>query len=107
MTDEQRMEQLSRAYVHGVAAMARLACEPTAIDDDSVDLTLKAAGEYALGAIRSPRLELQLKATSSPEFINDGNVLSHRIPRKNYDDLRLESALQRVLMVLVLPEDPG
>jgi hypothetical protein len=105
MTDEQRMEQLSRAYIHAVAAIAKVACEPTSVDDDSVDITLKAAGSVTADALRSPRVEVQLKATASPQFISDGSLLSHRIPRKNYDDLRLENALQRVLMVLVLSDD--
>ncbi len=103
MTAEQRMEQLSRAYIHAVAAKANVRCDPDHVDADNIDVQLKADGEVVPGSRRSPRLEVQLKATASPLWINAGEVLSIRIPRGNYDGLRLEATLPRLLMVLVLP----
>lgn len=105
MTAEQRMEQLSRAYIHAVAAKANVRCDPDHVDADNIDVQLKADGEIVPGTRRSPRVEVQLKATASPMWIDAGGVLSIRIPRGNYDGLRLEATLPRLLMVPVLPPD--
>ena len=105
MTIEQRMEQLSRAYIHAIAARANIRCVPDSPDVDNIDVQLKAGGRIVPGAPISPRIEVQLKATASPQWIDDGGVLSIRVPRGNYDGLRHEATLPRLLMVLVLPPD--
>lgn len=102
MTREKRMEELNRAFVHAVASHADCTCEHTSVDIDSVDVTLKAAGLAEPGCLRSPALEIQLKATTVAGE-NDG-AFTIRIPRKNYDELRVETAIPRLLVVLHLPE---
>jgi len=102
MTREKRMEELSRAYVHAVAARANCACEHTSVDIDSVDMTIKAAGLAEPACLRSPAVEIQLKATATSG--HPAESLALRIPRKNYDDLRVETAIPRLLVVLHLPE---
>ncbi|MCP4592034.1 MAG: hypothetical protein GY842_14965 [bacterium] len=57
MEPNQQLEQLSRAYVRAVAAVAGLAVYEPDVDHDSVDLGLAARG--GPGVLRSPRLELQ------------------------------------------------
>lgn len=95
--------EFSHAYVRAVAhAAGFFAQEANRIfDGDGVDLTLMASSPE--GTIRSPRLDIQLKATASPitldPFPFDLNV-------KNYDDLRAESLqVPRILVVVVVPED--
>jgi len=103
MTREKRMEELNRAFVHAIASHADCTCEHTSVDIDSVDVTLKAAGFAEPGCLRSPALEIQLKATTVAGA--DGDTFSIRIPRKNYEELRVETAIPRLLVVLHLPEN--
>jgi len=64
MSENEQKQQFSFAYVHAIASRAGFACERPGVDDDSVDLTIAARGWVHQQAIlRSPRLELQLKAT--------------------------------------------
>lgn len=105
LTEQQIKEQLSIAYVHAVAAYAGFAVERTDVDMDSIDVTIKGKGRLDEASILySPKIELQLKATSSIE--PDETELSFPLPIKNYDDLRVERpAIPRLLVVLVLPDD--
>ena len=56
-------EQFSRAYVPAIAAAAAFAAEEPLVDDDSVDMEICARGGE--GTTKSPRLEVQVKCTSS------------------------------------------
>jgi hypothetical protein len=60
-------EQLSYAYVQAVSACAGFAWSRPSVDDDSVDMMLSKKGGH--GAIRSPRLEIQLKCTEKTHTI--------------------------------------
>jgi Domain of unknown function (DUF4365) len=106
MSENEQKQQLSVAYVHAVAARAGYACEVNRVDDDSVDLMVAARGMvHSQSILRSPRLELQLKATSQ-SLLRDEH-LAFPLPMKNYDDLRCETLIPRLLVVLLLPEDPN
>ncbi len=106
MTENEQKQQLSVAYVHAVAARAGYACQVTPVDDDSVDVMIAARGWIHQNAVlRSPRIEVQLKATATDVFKKDHLVF--KLPVKNYEDLRQESALPRLLVVLVLPKNTG
>jgi hypothetical protein len=52
-----------------------------------------------------PRLELQIKCT----HIDDGdeNELPYDLKIKNYDDLRADTIVPRILVVVLVPEDLG
>ena len=105
MTENEQKQQLSFAYVHAVAARAGLACDRPTVDDDSVDLVIGASGLVnGRSLIRSPRVELQLKATSQDILHEDH--LAFPLPIKNYNDLRGETLVPRALVVLHLPADP-
>jgi hypothetical protein len=105
VTDNEQKQQLSVAYVRAVAARAGYACQVQVVDDDSVDVVIGAAGyvhdEAVLG---SPRLEVQLKATST--LRPGAKYLTFPLKPKNYQELRLRSHVPRILVVLVLPNDP-
>lgn len=101
---DQRKEQFSRAYVHAVAAVAGVRWAQPNVDDQSVDLML--TGVRGENAVRSPRLDVQIKAhaattPSEPEF-------SFRLKQKNYDDLRdADLHVPRILVVVLVPEELG
>jgi len=97
-------EQFSVAYCHAVAATAGLSIQgPSDPDDDSVDRTIGRSG--GKGSQRSPKLDVQLKATAQDVVRADHIAIS--ISRKNYDDLRAPSVVPRILMVVVMPDDPA
>jgi Domain of unknown function (DUF4365) len=102
MTENLRKEQLSLAYFRAIAGIAGLSLSISDLDDDSVDIQVQASGNFDA---KSPRLDIQLKATANPSAIRP-DAIALRVKRKNYDDLRRETMLPRLLVVLVLPTEP-
>jgi hypothetical protein len=105
VTENEQKQQLSVAYVHAVAAHAGYTCQVEIVDDDSVDVVIGATGYvHHQAVLRSPRLAVQLKATSTLRL--GAKHLTFPLKRKNYQDLRVRSLIPRILLVLVLPENP-
>lgn len=105
MTDNEQKQQLSVAYVHAVAARAGYACQVKVPDEESVDVLISACGRvHETSVIGSPRLEVQLKASSTLQLKADH--VSFPLPRKTYEDLRADALVPKLLVVLMLPEDP-
>ncbi len=105
MTENEQKQQLSVAYVHAVAARTGYTCQVQTVDADSVDLIISASGKvHERSVTRSPRLAVQLKASSSLKLQSEHLVFP--LPIKNYDDLRREMLVPSILVVLVLPKDP-
>jgi hypothetical protein len=93
-------EQFSNAFVEAVAAAAGFVTGGWNVDDDSVDWQIASVGGH--GTRRSPRLELQLKCTATPNVI-DGTI-RFPLPAKNYDDLIPENvSVPRILVVVLVP----
>lgn len=100
--DTWRMEQFSRAYVKAVASVAECSVDWSTVDNDSVDGTLKRRTRS--GTVRSPHLDIQLKATYT-NCLTPTHVV-YPLPIKNYDELRTVNLLvPRILIVVVLPDD--
>lgn len=98
LTTADKEDALSRAYAHAVAARAGYTTAWLDFDRDGVDLQINAGG-----AMR-PALGIQLKATINLGNPNDGYF---RFPLKinNYELLRIDTQVPRVLVVLDLPRD--
>lgn len=106
MNRNEQKQQLSIAYVHAIAAQAGFACQVKIPDEESVDVLISASGRvHETSVVGSPRLELQLKASSRLTLNPDS--LPFALPRKNYDDLRGDSLVPKLLVVLMLPRDVG
>jgi hypothetical protein len=106
VTENEQKQQLSVAYVHGVAARAGYTCQAQNVDDDSVDVQIGAKGYvHERSVICSPRIEIQLKATSSQKLTP--SYLSFPLILKNYQELRATTLIPRLLVVLVLPKNPA
>ena len=104
MTENEQKQQLSIAYVHAVAARAGYACQVISVDNDSIDVQLAARGfVHEQAVLRSPKVEVQLKATSQP--VLKESHLTFPLPVKNYNDLREPVLVPRILVVFLLPED--
>jgi hypothetical protein len=102
MNVTQRQEQLSCAYVQAVASVAGFATYKPTVDDDSIDIGISGKGIGDL--CRSPRLELQLKAPFKRNLVGT-DTMSYDLKKKNYDDLRAEVLVPRLLVVLMLADD--
>lgn len=98
LTSQDMEEALSRVYVEAVAAAAGYTTAVPIPDRDSVDLQIRAGGRMR------PSLDLQLKATVNLQLLGDGK-LSFKLPVANYEGLRCETQIPRLLVVLDLPRD--
>ena len=98
LSSQDREEALSRVYVQAVAASAGYVTSVMDFDRDGVDLEVKAGG-----AMR-PSIGIQLKATINLPDPSVG-VLKYPLKRRNYDLLRIETQVPRILVVLRLPQD--
>ena len=98
-------EQFSLAYLHAVATVAGFALSDPRVDEDSIDITVSASGRGQ--APRRPKLDVQLKCTSSHMLYEDG--IHFRLERKNYDELRVDGEeapiVSHILVVLLVPEN--
>ena len=102
MHSTMKMEQFSRAYVAALAAQA--GCNPSRpdVDEDSVDLELSMRDIPGCKRTRG-KLEMQLKCTHTADLGKDSFPFALSI--KNYDDLRADVIVPRLLVVVCVPED--
>lgn len=102
MTLNDLKAEFSHAYVRAVAHAAGYFVQEAnrSFDGDGVDLTLLSRSPS--GTVRSPRLDLQLKATASP-IVED--PFPYDLDVKNYDELRsVQLQVPRILVVVSVPD---
>ena len=104
MIDTKRKEELSLSYLNAICAYAGIAVEPQKHDDDSIDVIIKKRITRKDGRLYSAQLAVQLKSTSM-DLIEDNNSIHYSLKVKNYNDLRMQSTMQQLLFLLVLPND--
>jgi len=92
-----RKERFSLAYIAAVAAHAGYQVMEPQVDKDSVD------GVLLADEGRRPHIDFQAKATAR-DVVKDDHV-AYPLSRKNYDDLRADVIIPRILIVVVLPDD--
>lgn len=106
MTETRRKEDLSIAYLSAVAAQASVDFEMLHHDQDSVDCMLKKVVVMEDGREFRSSLHVQLKSTSSRNLYSIGErVITYKLKKKNYDDLRKRGTNEIILCLLVLPEE--
>jgi hypothetical protein len=107
MDENEQKQQLSIAYLHAVASAAGFACQGHEVDDDSVDRTVVARGWlHEKSLLRSPKIDIQLKSFTRDPLRKDEASFTFRLNRKNYDELRHQTQVPRLLVVLLLPREP-
>lgn len=105
LTRNLKESELSLAYLHAVAASVKYAVDTPHIDADSIDATISAKGKITPTSIKhSPRIEVQLKASEKFE-VNSDDEIAFSLPLKNYDDLRADTVLPRLLVIYDLHEN--
>lgn len=97
VTENDKKELYSVAFVSAVAAKVGYTTSNQNLDRDSTDITVHAGGP------RRPALAIQLKASSVCRW--RGDEMSFTLKRKNYDDLIAERITPLILVVLEMPED--
>ena len=103
--------ELSYAYLHAIAARARVGCKvcSRADDNNGVDAQLTAWGPFVGGGYRTEvDIKVQLKATvATPPQVKQ--TLSYSLKGiSQYNALRdLNVSTPRILVVLFLPDDNG
>ena len=88
-------ERFSLAYIGAVASQAGFHVDEPTVDRDSVDGVLR--GDTG----RRPRIEFQAKATS--QNVLRESHLAFPLPITNYNQLRINSILPRILIVVLMP----
>lgn len=99
-----RQEQFSIAYVRSLASVAGFKIgSVNEVDEDSVDfhITQKGDSERSLYP-KFTDIKVQLKCTYGEKPRGDGK-LHYPLKAKNYDDLRQETGLPFILVVLCIP----
>lgn len=100
-----RMEQFQMAFVHALAAVnGWRVCKPDP-DYDGVDIEIN--GTCALKKdnflFENPRIDIQMKATSTLRQLPDGNLV-YDLDVKNYNQLIGKYSCERYLFVLDIPQ---
>lgn len=106
MDENEQKQQFSLAFLHTVASAAGFACHVPSVDDDSIDRSIAARGKV-LGVLQSPRIDVQLKSTTRAPLRPDEASFAFRLKAKNYAELRGRRMVPRLLVVLLLPRNPG
>ena len=99
LNDDERKANLSFAWLSAISALSGYTCERGAQPDvSSVDAVVRT------GRPPDGQIDVQLKATSSPDVKNDG--LHFQLRNPNYDHLRpIRRFCPIILVVLELPAD--
>ena len=99
LSQADREEGMSRAYVYAVASFVGYTISEENFDRDGVDLRIHAGG------LGSPSIGLQLKATVNLRGpMRDGDY-RYDVPIENYEKLIGTYQVPRYLVVLALPRD--
>ena len=97
MNLNEQKEQFSLAYIRAVAAQAGYQITRPELDNDSVDGILMA--DFG----PRPKIEFQAKATS--QQVVRGKNIHFALKIKNYDDLRADTMIPRILIVVLMPKE--
>ncbi len=97
MNLNEQKEQFSLAYIRAVAAQAGCQVTRRDVDIDSVDGVLSADFR------RRPSIAFQAKATS--QQIVRGDKIHFPLPIKNYNDLRVDTMIPHILIVVLMPKE--
>jgi Domain of unknown function (DUF4365) len=106
MTPEQQKEEISKAYLHAVAAICGYSVGTWTQDHGGIDATVGAASTVGLGHLARPKVDIQLKASARTDLVYYDHI-SWQLDIDHYDSLRATASLPHILVVLLLPQDIG
>ncbi len=98
MIDSSQMEDFSIALVSAIVSVAGFSCNSPTRDNDSIDM------EVLTNKLKMrSRIDLQLKCCSTLT-LNSASI-SYWLPIKNYNDLRIQLACPRYLIIVRVPKE--
>ncbi|MGF1525256.1 MAG: DUF4365 domain-containing protein [Candidatus Competibacterales bacterium] len=97
MSPNDKKERFSLAYIQAIAAHAGFDVAEPKLDRESIDGTLISHTG------RRPRIDFQVKATARPLMRSD--QLAFPLSLKNYNDLRSDCLVPRILIIVLVPEN--
>lgn len=96
-------EVLSLAYIQTLCAATGLNYESPRIDNDGIDICVR--GKNFSGIFKEPKVEFQLKCTSTIEEIDmKKQEFTYQLPSKNYNYLIGPSPVPLLLIVHLAPQ---
>ncbi|WP_310489736.1 DUF4365 domain-containing protein [Chamaesiphon sp. VAR_69_metabat_338] len=104
LTLNNRKEEFSYSYINAITATAGYVCQvkPRGMDNAGIDLTIEVPGE--ISACLSPKLDAQVKCTSSDCI--DENHINFNLNVKNYNRLiNKRSLVPQALIVVLVHKD--
>jgi len=106
MTPEQQKEEVSKAYLHAIAAVCGYSVGSWTQDHGGIDATVGAPSTVGSGHLSRPKVDIQLKASARKD-LERPDYISWQLDIAHYDSLRAPAATPHILVVLLLPEDIG
>lgn len=98
----QQMEQFNIAYILAIVARAGFNHSTPIVDDHSIDICISAEFPSEQGKRSDPEIKLQLKSEGNVKIKN--GIITYRLKKKNYEDLRKPCANPRYLIICDLPK---
>jgi len=105
MTPKQQREEISKAYVHAVAARCGFKVGNWSQDAGCIDVSIAATGIVGAGTFIDPQVDLQLKASDDPRHILQDGRVACTIRHAHHEQLVAARSIPKLLVVLVLPTD--
>lgn len=103
LSENDKKEELSRAYIQAVSAEVGFSTEKITIDRDSIDIIIRCNTKLDQDSeFDKVTLEVQAKATSHPD--EQADCFKFPLPVKNYNDLRSNSMSPRIIVLYILPQ---
>lgn len=106
MTPEQQQEEISKAYLHAVAAHCGYAVGSWSQDHGGLDATIGAPSTVGAGHLAKPKVDVQLKATRRSDVEHE-EFVCWQLAGAHYDSLIVDASVPHLLVVLLLPENAG
>lgn len=106
-TMQERMEDLSFAYVKALSAENGYTLAKVELDNDGIDATISCKGFPAVGCrMLSPRFDIQLKASYGRVTVKKNGDISFVLEAKNYNNLVPSNRMIPAILVLLhMPKD--
>jgi len=105
MTPKQQREELSKAYVHAVAARCGVKVGSWSQDAGCIDVSIAGSGVLGAGAWSDPQIDLQLKASDDPRHILRDGRIACSLRHAHHEQLIAPRSIAKMLVVLILPRD--
>lgn len=102
MTPEQQQEEISKAYLHAVAAHCGYTVGSWSQDHGGIDATIAAAHLVGAGRLSKPKVDIQLKATRRTDVERE-DYIAWQLDAPHYDCLIADATVPHLLVVLLLP----